>query len=68
LLYSICTYTHKTVILEHNKNKTWEGRGAERSRGRQRGGQKSEGEVRKGVMEQRQEELRKIFITKTEHM
>ena len=33
LPYSICTYTYKTVILEHNENRAQRGRGAEGSRG-----------------------------------
>jgi hypothetical protein len=60
LLYPICTYTYKTT-LEHNETKHREA-GGEGGRGQKRR------EQRKEVMEQRQEELRKFFIIKTEHM
>jgi len=63
LPHSICTYTQALQLLEHNENKTQGSRG-EGSRGQR--WVEEVGEQRKEVIEQRQEGLRKFFITKTE--
>jgi hypothetical protein len=57
-------HTKQQYYVEHNENKPLGSRGEAEGRGEQ----KRWREGRKEVMEQRQEGLRKYFVTKTEHM